>query len=191
MPEAAFEPELRERLDEFAARLMAWNKKFSLTAVPDDQIYQQLIAPSAWLGLRYAREDIGRVVDFGCGPGIPGVPMALADRRNRYLVVDSNGRKIGFVKQAILALGMENIEAEQIRLSPGEWDRGAVDRLVTRGTGSYDKIVKLWRGKLKPGGVIDFFKSVKEAPPPAHELDSRKIDTPDWFGSLQLVRVRV
>ncbi len=193
-----FHPALLARLEKFQERLITWNRKFSLTSVPDHEIFEKLIAPSAWLGIEYSREDIGHVIDFGTGPGVPGVPMALADERNNYLLIDSNSKKIGFIRNVMTAGGSraDNVDLRRVRIRGGAWDK-PVDRVVTRGAGSMKLIVGLMRGKIKPGGYIDFFKGfrireeldeVREAYP---AVKTDVLDTPDWPGGLMIVRVRM
>jgi len=194
-PAAEFPLELCQRLDFFTGRLIAWNKKFSLTSVPDEKIFEKLVAPSAWLGLAYAREDVGVVVDFGAGPGIPGVPMALADRRNRYILVEANAKKVGFIRhcKTFGELGLDHLEPRHERLA-GEWKEPA-GAIVSRGTGPMLKIVRLFEGALGKGGRIDLFKGgeaereIEELLAARPGLSVKIIDTPGWFGTLRIARV--
>jgi len=193
-----FHPALLERLEKFQVRLITWNRKFSLTSVPDHEIFEKLIAPSAWLGIEYSREDIGRIIDFGAGPGIPGIPMAMADERNSYILIDSNSKKIGFIKSVTTAGGLtaDNIILRHERIRAGAWDR-PVDRVVTRGAGTMELVMGLMKGKIRPGGYIDFFKGSRIG----KELDEVRekypavkadiLDTPNWPGGLAIVRVRM
>ncbi len=195
----AFPPLLFEKLTFFSEELIAWNRKFSFTSVPDGEIFVRLIAPSAWLGQQYAKEKIGSVVDFGSGPGIPGVPMALADPDNRYTIIDSNEKKIGFIKHLLTVGGLfddDNIDYRMLRVTPGRWEDRA-DRVVTRSAGSLLTATRLWDGKIKPGSAIDFFKGTeiggeiedlkKEYPAAEYE----ELKTPDWFHHLKVIRVTV
>jgi len=194
-----FTPLVLCKLEGFRDELVRWNKKFSLTKVHDDLIFEKLIAPSAWLGARYAKENVGLVADFGCGPGIPGMPMSIADVNNRYLLVDSNGKKMGFVRHCVKVLKIvdgSRVEARVARITRETRLEQPVDRLVTRAAGDMKIVLKLWQGKAKPGAVADFFKGIdagreiedlKEAMPHA---ETEYLDTPDWFGELKIVRVR-
>lgn len=188
-------PEALEKLELYTAELIKWNRRFSFTSVPDDRVFIDLIAPSAWLGAMYGQEDIGVVADFGTGPGLPGVPMAIADGKNRYLLVDSAGKKTGFIRHCVRLLGLVNITVMETRLS-AETKIEPVDRLVSRAAGEMAQVVSLWNGKIKPGALADFFKGsdLKEETQgiqlqnPAVKVET--LETPDWFGGLKVARVR-
>jgi len=193
----AFEPVLLEKLFLLCDRLIVWNRKFALTSVPDDQIFARLIAPSAWLGLKYAVEEIGTVADFGTGPGIPGLAMALADPRNRYILIDSNHKKIGFIKHCLNVKGLfetSNVEARQLRVDAGA-NREKFDRVVTRGTGSMLSTIKLWEGMINQKSVFDFFKGngaeveIEELNGTLSGVRVSELKTPGWFGHLGIIRV--
>jgi len=193
----AFPPELLEKLIVVRDRLVAWNRKFALTSVPDDEIFDRLIAPSAWLGSRYVIEEIGAIVDFGSGPGVPGLAMALADPQNRYILMDSNQKKIGFIKHCLTIKDLyqaNNVEARLLRVETGVY-KEKFDRVVTRGTGSMLSTIKLWEGKVKAKGAFDFFKG-SEPEAEIEELGTaiptarvEELNTPGWFGHLKVLRV--
>ncbi|VAX23492.1 hypothetical protein MNBD_NITROSPINAE02-345, partial [hydrothermal vent metagenome] len=145
----------------------------------------------------YAREKVGTVADFGCGPGIPGAVMAMADNSNRYTLFDSNEKKIGFLRHCLSKteiMGASDVKAYKIRLTP-ESRIDQVDRLVTRAAGEMKDVIGLWKGKVRKGGVADFFKGedakeeiealVEIYPAVRYQI----MDTPSWFGKLQIIRI--
>ncbi|VAX24993.1 hypothetical protein MNBD_NITROSPINAE04-2300 [hydrothermal vent metagenome] len=193
----AFPPELLEKLIVMRDRLVAWNRKFALTSVADDEIFDRLIAPSAWLGSRYGMEEVGAIADFGSGPGVPGLAMALADHRNRYILIDSSQKKIGFIKHCLTVKDLyqaNNVEARLSRVEPGEY-KEKFDRVVTRATGSMLSTIKLWEGKVKESGAFDFFKGsgvdaeIEELEAAIPTARVEELKTPGWFGHLKILRV--
>ncbi len=56
------------------------------------------------------------VLDLGTGPGLPGIPLAILDRARRFVLLDSNGKKVRFVRQAALELGLTHVEVVQARM---------------------------------------------------------------------------
>lgn len=176
--------------------IVKWNRKISLTSVPEREIMQKLIAPSAWLGMLYASENVGVVADFGSGPGIPGIPMAIMDASNHYLMVESGGKKCEFIRYCIGALGLdrERVSPLNIRLTSAS-EVGPVNRLVSRAAGEMLETLELWKGKITKDAVYDFFKGadavgefkrLKEKYPQA---TMEMLETPDWFDNLKIARV--
>lgn len=185
-----------QKLTAYVDIIAKWNRKISITSVPDNEVMQKLIAPSAWLGMVYAREEIGIVADFGSGPGIPGIPMAIMDTRNRYLLVESGGKKCEFIRYCVGALGLdrERVRPLNIRVSAASQIE-PVNRLVSRAAGEMLETVELWKGKTAQDVVYDFFKGtdagdefkrLKEKYPQAA---METLETPEWFENLKIARV--
>jgi 16S rRNA (guanine527-N7)-methyltransferase len=57
-----------------------------------------------------------RIVDAGTGAGFPGLPLAIAEPKLDITLVDSNGKKISFVRHMIGELGLINATAVQARI---------------------------------------------------------------------------
>lgn len=185
-----------EKLVAYADIIVKWNRKISLTSIPDREVMQKLVAPSAWLGMLYARENIGVIADFGSGPGIPGIPMAIMDPGNNYLLVESGAKKCEFIRYCIGALGLDRdkVRPLNIRLDASS-QIGQANRLVSRAAGEMLETVEIWKGKTAQGMLYDFFKGadvemefnrLKEKYPQA---EMEELKTPDWFENLKIARV--
>lgn len=90
------------------SELAEWNKRFNLTGItePAAMVDKHLLDSLAVLphlkGLRIA--------DVGTGAGFPGLPLAIANPARRYTLVESIGKKIGFLQHAVSELGLRNVE---------------------------------------------------------------------------------
>jgi len=90
----------------YVALMQKWNKVYNLTAVRDPlkMVTQHLLDSLAVLP-----HIVGhRVIDVGTGPGLPGIPLALANQALEVTLLDSNHKKTSFLRQACLELGLNN-----------------------------------------------------------------------------------
>jgi 16S rRNA (guanine527-N7)-methyltransferase len=104
----------RRQLLDFVGLLARWNRAYNLTAVrdPAEMIPRHLLDSLAVLP--WVRR--GPVLDAGTGPGLPGLPLAILRPELAFTLLDSNGKKVRFVRQAVLELGLGNVMPVQARL---------------------------------------------------------------------------
>jgi 16S rRNA (guanine527-N7)-methyltransferase len=115
----------RNRLLEFLVLLHSWNRSFNLTAVRDPlaMVSRHLLdSLTIWPWV-----DEGPVLDVGTGPGLPGIPLAVARPALEFTLLDSNRKKTRFVQQAVGELGLRNVEVVTDRIErldrPGRFSR--------------------------------------------------------------------
>lgn len=103
-----------ERLLGYVALLARWNAAYNLTAVrdPAEMVPRHLLDSLAILP--WVRRP--RVLDVGTGPGLPGIPLAIADPRLHVTLLDANGKKVRFCRQAVMELGLDDVEVVQARV---------------------------------------------------------------------------
>jgi 16S rRNA (guanine527-N7)-methyltransferase len=100
--------ETEKRLDMFVEALLLWQQRMNLVASSTlPQIWTRHIADSLQL-VGLAPE--ARVwVDFGAGGGFPGIPIAcaLVDKSEaRVHLIESNGKKAAFLREAVRVTGV-------------------------------------------------------------------------------------
>ena len=103
----------RQQLLAFLALLAKWNKAFNLTAVRDERemVSRHLLDSLSIVPSVTAQH----LLDAGAGGGLPGVPLAITLPDTRFTLLDSNGKKIRFLKQCALELGLRNIDVVHSR----------------------------------------------------------------------------
>jgi 16S rRNA (guanine527-N7)-methyltransferase len=100
-------------LTHLVEELIRWNRKVNLTAIRDTgEIVTSHIMDS--LSVRPLLQG-QRIIDIGTGPGFPGLPLAIAAPDLEFVLLDSNGKKIGFVQHMIGELGLKNVRAVKAR----------------------------------------------------------------------------
>ncbi|MDB6063529.1 MAG: rRNA methyltransferase [Verrucomicrobiaceae bacterium] len=103
-----------EQLLQYLALLQKWNRAYNLTAVrdPAEMIARHFLDSLAIVP--FIRGE--RFADVGTGAGLPGIPLAIAFPDKQFDLIDSNGKKIRFVTQAIAELQLSNVRAIQGRV---------------------------------------------------------------------------
>lgn len=134
---------------DYLALLNKWNRAFNLTAVRDplQMVYRHLLDSAVilpWLG-------DADTLDVGTGPGLPGMVLAIARPEQQFTLLDSNGKKTRFVRQAVQELRLENVEVVQARV---EQYRNASAQVVSRAFASLPDMLALVGHLLAPGGSI-------------------------------------
>ena len=94
--------------------LNKWNKAYNLTSVRDPN--QMLIKHIMDSIVVSPHLDGQRFIDVGTGPGLPGLPLAILNPDKQFVLLDSLGKRIRFIRQAVLELGLRNVEFVQSRV---------------------------------------------------------------------------
>ena len=110
-------PEIQHKLLLFLALLQKWNKIYNLTAIRDPQQMVSHHLLDSLAVLPYL--ESGRLLDVGCGAGLPGLVLALARPQASVTLIDSNSKKTSFVQQALIELDIQNVSVHCVRVE--EW----------------------------------------------------------------------
>lgn len=141
----------QQKLIDFVALLGEWNQRFNLTAIRDPQA----MIPGHLLDSLVVLSQIHgkRLVDVGSGAGLPGIPLALARPELAVLLIDSNGKKISFLREAKDVLGLPNVNIWRGRVEDYP-DRAAFDTVVCRAFAPLPRLLKLVAPLCAPKGRI-------------------------------------
>lgn len=129
------------KLVNYVKLLHKWNKAYNLTAVrdPQEMVSRHLLDSLSILPWLRGK----RCIDIGTGPGLPGLVLAIAEGDSRHwTLLDSNGKKTRFLRQAAVELGLENVEIIQERVEkfqPAE----KFDTLTSRAFAELGEILRM------------------------------------------------
>lgn len=167
-----------ERLGRYLEMLLAANERFNLTAVTDPQVaWTRHVLDSLTLlaPLSAMEPPPQRVIDVGSGGGLPGIPLAIALPETRFTLLETTGKKASFLREAVAALGLANVDVLQERAETAGQDhhrwREQFDAVVARAVGPLPVLLELTVPFAKVGGIILCVKGEKA---PAEVEESRR-----------------
>ncbi len=161
----ALDPALAEPLLAYLALLMRWNKTYNLTAVrdPHEMVSKHLLdslAMHPFVDALAARG--GSLADLGTGAGLPGIPLAIVKPGLRVTLVESNGKKARFMREAIRQLGLKDARVAESRIEALD-EPGAFDAITARALATLPLILELGGHLLRPDGRLLAMKGVYPA----------------------------
>jgi 16S rRNA (guanine527-N7)-methyltransferase len=137
-----------ERLLDYVELLARWNAAYNLTAVrePGEMVTRHLLDSLAVAKL--VRGD--SLADLGTGAGLPGIPLAILAPERQHTLIDSNGKKVRFLREAVRTLGLANVQVQQSR---AEDARGQYDCITARAFATLGDMLRMGGHLLAPDGV--------------------------------------
>lgn len=103
-------------------------------------------------------------LDLGSGAGFPGIPLALLLPDCQFTLIDSVGRKVDFINEVILALGLKNARAVKTRSE--DWAKGdgyqRYDLVTARAVAPLAVLAELASPLLVEGGHLVAWKGEPE-----------------------------
>ncbi len=144
-----------ERLAAFVRLLDKWNRVTNLTAVrePCAMVTRHILDSLVVLPYLYG----GSLLDVGTGAGLPGLPLAIARPALAVTLLDSNAKKVRFVRQAAAELGLDNVEVVHARMQEYQPPRSFA-MVISRAVASLDELHRQTVHLLRPGGRMLFMK---------------------------------
>lgn len=142
-------PDKQVKLLAYLALLHKWNQVYNLTAIrnPQQMVSNHLLDSLAVLPYLQA----GKWLDVGCGAGLPGVVLAIAEPEWQITLLDSNSKKTGFVQQAAIELGLTNVKVCCARVEDFVTE-AKFDGIISRAFTELGGFIALTRHLLAPDG---------------------------------------
>lgn len=171
----------------YLQQLLFWNKAYNLTAIKDDQqalikhIFDSLsIVPFL---------PAGDLLDIGTGAGLPAVMVAICQPQRAVTALDSNQKKIRFIKQVASELGLKNLTPVASRI---EAHAGSYQVITSRAFASLVDFVTHSQSKLADNGIICAMKGIEpidEIQALQHEwqINTQVLTVPELYESRHLI----
>ena len=149
---------LAEPLLAYLALLARWNATYNLTAIrdPREMLVKHLLDS---LAMHAHLDGIESLADLGTGPGLPGIPLAIARPGLQVTLVESNGKKARFLREAARQLKLGNASVVESRIETFD-AAGRFDAITARALATLPLILQLGGHLLQPQGRLLAMKGV-------------------------------
>lgn len=103
-----------DQLIAYVELLAKWNKAYNLTSVrnPSDMLVKHIM-DSLMVGQCLEGSSF---IDVGTGPGLPGIPLAILFPERNFVLLDSLGKRITFLRQVVFQLKLKNVTPVKSRV---------------------------------------------------------------------------
>ena len=181
-----------EKLVSFVLLMHKWNKAYNLTSVRDPQ--QMLIKHIVDSIVVSPFLSQSHYIDVGTGPGLPGIPLAIMCPDKNFILLDSLGKRVRFMKQVAYELKLDNIQPVQSRVED-YIPTTKIDGVISRAFASLKDMLHWCQHLVDSQGVFLALKGQY----PADELavmgekfsliETIKLNVPDLEGERHIIKI--
>jgi 16S rRNA (guanine527-N7)-methyltransferase len=180
-----------ELLIQYVELLHKWNKAYNLTSVRDPkQMLVKHIMDSLMVGDVLEGKNF---IDVGTGPGLPGIPLAILYPERNFVLLDSLGKRITFLRQVVFQLKLTNVQPIKARV---EEYNGEIpfDGVLSRAFSSLNDMVS-WCSHLVTIEHGQFFAlkgqyptdELEQLPKNIEIVSNHKITVPELVGERHVI----
>lgn len=171
-------------------QLLLWNKAYNLTAItdPKDALIKHVIDCLAII----THLPSGSLLDIGTGAGLPAVIIAICQPERSCTALDSNQKKIRFIKQVSSELGLSNMQPIASRIEAHE---ASYDVVTSRAFASLIDFVAVAEPRLAAHGYLCAMKGKAPSEEELHALSrdwqfkTIKLEVPRLHDSRHLIEL--
>ena len=158
--------ELAEKLHRYLAELRLWNPRLGLVEAADEDLVSRHILDCAVAYPILRRlASAGKqcsAADLGSGAGLPGIVLALLFPDQTWELVEKQGRRCDFLRNAIAVLRLANASVFQGDFSSRP--AGCFDLVTNRAFQPMNSTnIRAQMRLLRPGGILALYKGRRQA----------------------------
>lgn len=144
------EPAQCSSFEKYLSLILRWNSRVNLTAIRDQEGILSRHFVESIACARSLPAGIETLLDFGSGPGFPGVPIALCRPDIAVTLAESQGKKAAFLQEAIRVLGV----ASKVYSGRAETLKTQFDCVTLRAVDRMQEATKAASRLVRPGGWL-------------------------------------
>lgn len=146
-------------LGNYLLALEKWNRTYNLTAIRN---LTEMVSHHLWDSLAVfphlpLANPGASLLDVGSGPGLPGIPLAISSPHAPVTVLDSNQKKVAFMRQVVgeLQLGNVKVVGERVEAWHGE---GLFQVIISRAYSELSQFIDQTKHLLAQNGIFAAMK---------------------------------
>lgn len=155
----------KDQLGQFTAyhqELIKWNAKTNLISEKSTKEVVSRHFLDSLTALQFIEKRDARIIDVGCGAGFPGIPLKIASPKLQLYLLETNRKKVSFLKHIIRRLNLSAAFVVHDRvenlLHISEW-QGFFDFVISRAAFKLPEMIPWGAFLLALGGKIIALKS--------------------------------
>lgn len=152
-------PKTADRFKIYLSLILRWNERLNLTSLrTEDAILSRHLAECVACA-RAIPAEVGTLLDFGSGAGLPGIPIALCRPEIAVTLAESRNKKAAFLQEAVRTLGIN----AKVHSGRAEELKAAFDCVTLRAVDKIDEAVALAAQEVAPGGWLALMTTIAGA----------------------------
>ncbi|OIM99045.1 16S rRNA (guanine(527)-N(7))-methyltransferase [Idiomarina sp. MD25a] len=171
-----------------------WNKAYNLTSVrdPNEMLAKHIV--DSLVALPHLKGE--QFIDVGTGPGLPGLPLAICMPHCEFVLLDSLGKRIRFIRQVCHELNINNVTAVQSRVEAYQTRLHDFDGVLSRAFASLNDMLAWCHHLPKPSGCFYALKGtypeqeITDLDPQFGIDDVHRLSVPGLEGERHMVIIR-
>lgn len=157
-----FKEEVLEDILNFMVFLFETNKQTNLTSITnwEEAIIKHIIDSFLIIKTDYWLES-KNIIDVGSGPGFPGIPLLFTNRDKKIYLVESNHKKVSFLKETKKRFSLDNLHilCDRAETVAGKKEfREGFDLVLARALASLPSLLELTLPFCRTGGIFCAYK---------------------------------
>jgi 16S rRNA (guanine527-N7)-methyltransferase len=145
------------QFDAYQRELLKWNTSANLISENSSHEIITRHFLDSLTALKFIAQHDARIMDLGCGAGLPGIPLKIASPELRLYLLETNRKKVSFLKHITRLLNLSDTFVLHDRvenlLKSAAW-KDFFDILISRAAFKLPAMLPLGAFFLMPGGKL-------------------------------------